>query len=472
MATAPLFAEVCEPRIHRDAQGDQITRETAKALADWEADRSSGVSTIIVLFTQQLSNEQLEFLVESPRTQDNRERRARIARTHASAAQDRVRGWLHNDPWVRDVLHRRGLCGVMSPSQVKSLPFFNCLICPGTSELVERLFEFPEVLAIARDFTISPIRPRVATTPHEQLESLATSGEPFEHRDGFTWGWHRLGLPTVQTDGHNGNGALIGIADTGVYDMHPELNGKILDFAKVQPGGTLQPAHSFDPAGHGTAMAGIIVGGRESGPAIGGAPQAKLKVVSVIDGERGLVSSLLVGLDWLCDQYRAVDVINMSVGVRRWSQSVSALGELLRNANFQRVTLVAAIGNRPGESMYPAAFPDVLSCGAIAVNGEVWDGSGKDPDLVLPGCSVYSCVPPLHPETDGLSYAWCTGSSCAAAHLSALCGLLSRARPEASPFALRQSLIRTAHGAGGKPELWGNGIPNFHRALDYLDLHL
>ena len=78
--------------------------------------------------------------------------------------------------------------------------------------------------------------------------------------EGFTWGWHRLGLSAIHVDDRKltGKGVVVGLIDTGVCENHADLKFKVKDFVIVgPPAGLVTPSHAFDRHGHGTFTAGV-----------------------------------------------------------------------------------------------------------------------------------------------------------------------------------------------------------------------
>lgn len=82
-----------------------------------------------------------------------------------------------------------------------------------------------------------------------------------------------------------GEGQIIGIADTGLDDGHPDFSGRIVG---IKTWGRLGD-HS-DPEGHGTHVAGCAVGdgSASKGDVRGAAPKAKLFFQSILDADGGL----------------------------------------------------------------------------------------------------------------------------------------------------------------------------------------
>ena len=118
--------------------------------------------------------------------------------------------------------------------------------------------------------------------------------------------------------GYTGEDVLIALIDTGVRLDHADLQGQFWD------GGAEYPNHGYDfyqhdndPSdthGHGTHVAGTIVGNGASGTQTGVAPGAKIMVLKVFHGEDNLTEPTM----WVEAMQFAVEhgaeVLNMSLG--------------------------------------------------------------------------------------------------------------------------------------------------------------
>jgi serine protease AprX len=88
--------------------------------------------------------------------------------------------------------------------------------------------------------------------------------------------------------GYEGEGELIGVADTGLDQDHPDFQGRIAGvIARGRPG---PPGNSDDTEGHGTHVAGCALGDGQgsAGEVRGAAPKAKLFFQSILDANGGL----------------------------------------------------------------------------------------------------------------------------------------------------------------------------------------
>jgi subtilisin family serine protease len=84
---------------------------------------------------------------------------------------------------------------------------------------------------------------------------------------------------------YQGEGQIIAVADTGLDDTHPDFNGRVVGLVALG-----RPGNPSDPNGHGTHVAGSVLGdGAASARDFRGvAPKAKLYFQSLMDSQDGL----------------------------------------------------------------------------------------------------------------------------------------------------------------------------------------
>jgi PKD repeat protein len=165
----------------------------------------------------------------------------------------------------------------------------------------------------------------------------------------------------------------------------------------------------------------------------------------------GTWSDVAAGVIWATN--RGARVINMSLGLPRGSRSIA---DAVSYAESHNVVVVAAAGNENSSAPdYPAAYPGVLSVGAVdetstrysIVNGNVgsekW-GSNYGPWLALdaPGC-VNSTWPASPTQPSG-GYTYFCGSSAAAPFVAGLAGLALSYVPSASAVEVANAIESTA----------------------------
>ena len=203
------------------------------------------------------------------------------------------------------------------------------------------------MIAVQRDIPLTRLSDRYSLRPADPKG---------RHQNGATWGWDRLGLPEFQRKtGLTGAGVVIGQVDSGVLEEHSDLKFKVKDFAIAGPPvGLITPSHAFDRDGHGTFVAGILVGAKKSGVSLGGAPGAELKAVAHIF-PNDWWSNLMAAAEWLSDRYRSSSVVNVSMGTCTLQPEEALLAErLFRQMSHHRTLFVAAVGNDPRGQPYPA----------------------------------------------------------------------------------------------------------------------
>lgn len=177
--------------------------------------------------------------------------------------------------------------------------------------------------------------------------------------------------PGTHTLPQEGDGQLIGIADTGIDDAHPAFAGKI---AGVVARG--RPGNWSDPEGHGTHVAACALGndpGTAPGslPFKGIAPKARLFMQSLL-GPAGKLSGLPIGLGNLFGEaYRnGVRVHNNSWGSKTDSAYTFTAQEVDEFVDSHRdMLIVFAAGNEGTAASCVHAKPgtvDWLSIGSPA----------------------------------------------------------------------------------------------------------
>jgi len=238
-----------------------------------------------------------------------------------------------------------------------------------------------------------------------------------------------------------GLGVVLAIVDTGIDTAHPDLERA----AWTRSDWVGDGAGSAQP--HGTQVAGLIAAQTDNGIGIAGiAPRATLLAARACRSREGDAAGLcssagLVGaIDWALAQ--GVRVINLSLAGPR----DPLLLRLLRQALARRVVVVAAGGNRGPDAppLYPAAEPGVIAVGAVDANGRAYAQGASGPHIVVvaPGVEVMSTWP-------GGEFRSATGTSFAAAQVSALVALLLERQPALDAAGVRRAIEAAAQPGTG-----------------------
>jgi hypothetical protein len=181
-----------------------------------------------------------------------------------------------------------------------------------------------------------------------------------------------------------GKGVLVAILDTGVGE-HPTLAGSIRRADEVAAHGDLALLN-----GHGTAVASLIAG---SNPlAAGVAPGASLLSVRITNAA-GVSDSFSLATGIITAVDAGAKVVNISMGS---SGDASIVLDAVRYAQQRGVVIVASAGNdAAGQPTYPAAYPGVISVGAVDARGEhlAFSNTGASLALAAPGYEVNAAWP-------------------------------------------------------------------------------
>lgn len=281
--------------------------------------------------------------------------------------------------------------------------------------------------------------PIFAPVPVSRDDEAGAAQAPFG-RGALAW----LGLPD---DAPTGEGVTIAVLDTALSD-HEVLENAEVDRLSVDE----QLAMDGEYAGHGNAVAGLLVG---DGELLGMVPDARLLGIQVLNGEgAGTAFSLAMGIVEAVE--RGADIINMSLGTYTDSP---VLREAVAYALEAGVLLVGAAGNdQAAQPLYPARYDGVLSVTAVdAAEDHVSFANTGEIDLAAPGYGVVSAW------DEGLVYL--NGTSIAASLVTGALAVMMSGDREAS--AAREEILAYSDDVGrpGEDDQFGQGILNMERAL-------
>ena len=316
-----------------------------------------------------------------------------------------------------------------------------------------------------------------------------------------TWGIERIGALSAWgaygTRGKAGFGKgpiKVAVLDTGVDSNHPELHGKIKDWAEFDENGAPVGSGPHDSDKHGTHVCGTIAGCHPNAPTakypfIGVAPEIELMAGLVLKGGRGTDYQIIAGIDWAIEN--GAEVINMSLGGVSWERDVSDVyTRSILNANRSGIPVVTSVGNSGAQtSASPGNDCLAFAVGATDYSDRPGGFSGgrtqiirasrfidakalplvySKPEVSAPGVAVCSCVP-------GNKYETLNGTSMAAPHVSGAMALLLaatqiRSVPVNRRALLLQDLIASSVeelGEAGHDHRFGLGRINVLRAIAF-----
>ena len=287
-----------------------------------------------------------------------------------------------------------------------------------------------------------------------------------------------IGADVMWSRGYTGKGVGVALIDTGVVPVKGlnsgnVVNGPDLSFESQSPG-----LRYYDTFGHGTHMAGIIVG-RDPASLLGldrfqgVAPDAKLTSLKVAANDGAVdVSQVIAAVDWVVkhrndDARNPIRVLNLSYGTDGIQDyRTDPLTHAVENAWRAGIVVVVSAGNEgfaPGKLNDPAYDPFVLTVGAADTKGTSLTLDDTVPafssrgdasrrvDVTAPGRSIASLRDPgsyidsAHPAARvGDRFFKGSGTSQAAAVVSGAVALLLQQRPNLAPDQVKSILKSTA----------------------------
>jgi subtilisin family serine protease len=243
----------------------------------------------------------------------------------------------------------------------------------------------------------------------------------------------------------------VAVLDTGLDMDHAEFRGQYgagYDFVN-------RDSDPADDHGHGTHVAGVIGAATDNGAGVAAVGWGSVVLpVKVLDARgAGTHATIAEGIVWAADH--DARVINLSLGGMIGTETLHAA---VRYAHERGALLVAAAGNRMSNApFYPAAYPEALAVAATTDTDARWILSNFGPwlSLAAPGYDIWS--------TDWSAgygpYSSRSGTSMAAAHVSAVAALVTAVNPSLTSDDIRTLLEQTAvdAGVGDFDDQVGNG---------------
>nr|ACZ28128.1 serine proteinase [Beauveria bassiana] len=206
---------------------------------------------------------------------------------------------------------------------------------------------------------------------------------------GAPWGLGRIshrarGATTYDYDSSAGAGTCVYVIDTGVYDSHPDFEGRAKQIKSFVSG-------TSDGHGHGTHCAGTI-----GSKTYGVAKKASIFGVKVLeDSGSGSLSGVIAGMDFVATDRKSRPcskgtVASMSLGGGHSATVNQAAARLQASGVF--VAVAAGNDNRDAAQTSPASEPSVCTVGATDSSDRhsSFSNFGKAVDIFAPGTGILS----------------------------------------------------------------------------------
>jgi thermitase len=260
---------------------------------------------------------------------------------------------------------------------------------------------------------------------------------------------------------------VIAVVDTGIDLKHPDLKNKLVEGYNVITQGKTPP---MDDNGHGTHASGIAAAESNNKIGIAGvAPKCKLMPIKALDAKgSGDIFNVALGLIWAVDH--GARVLNLSLG----GPKNETLKRAVDYALAKNVVVVTAMGNDGKNSKaYPAAFPGVISVGAVDFDKQKADFSnfGDWISVAAPGVQIMSTMPTYKTTMTEFEkeegYDYLDGTSMACPIVAGIAALVLSRNPGYTPAEVKERIQSTATDVGkkGYDNEYGYGVVNAAKAI-------
>jgi len=355
---------------------------------------------------------------------------------------------------------------------IKRLWLINSMAFTAKAAAIDKLRDRVEIAGVGLDYTI------------HLPETLYTSGSPAE------WNINIIDAPELWNLGFTGEGIVVASMDTGVDLDHPDVNSQWRggENSWYDPHG--EHNSPYDNDGHGTQTMGIMVGGDAGSTAIGVAPDANWIAVKIFDDSGDAqFSDIHLGFQWLLDPDGdpntgdSPNIVNNSWEIQgHVDECVLEFHDDVTTLRTVGIAVIFAAGNEgpaSSTSVSPANYDNSFAVGSINSSNSVTLSSSRGPSPCSAELFPTVVAPGANIKTSDLtfggvfpnSYAYVSGTSFAAPHVSGGMALLMEAFPTLSPVEVEDALILSAEDLGpvGADYDYGYGLINLTAAYEQLE---
>lgn len=262
------------------------------------------------------------------------------------------------------------------------------LILPVTEEEFKAKASKVEVNVDGSFFSCAPKTPAPTPTP-EPTPTPAPTPQPLPtDPNKYSWGIRYTHVEEAHSIAQ-GAGLTVCVLDTGVFDQHPDLKGRIVrKLSTVGDDGT-------DRFGHGTHVIGTIAGPKKIGASV-----ANIISIKVLDDTGSGSTQQIISGAQTCANLGA-NIVSMSLG----SDSGSTMfKQMVESLSSKGIWVIMAGGNNGSARFgYPAAYAAnvpkaiavvaTMATGGKAIFSQYQPGFPIDNVKGAPGTAILSTVP-------------------------------------------------------------------------------
>lgn len=277
------------------------------------------------------------------------------------------------------------------------------------------------------------------------------------------WNIAAINAPQLWNFGYSGQGTVVGVLDTGVDPLHPDLSGRYHGGVSWYDPYGQHVAKPYDASGHGTSVTSLIVGGNADGTDIGVAPGAQWMAARVFnDAGAGYTSNIHKAFQWMLSPDGNPATTNFpNVVNASWDMSPSAgicnreFAPDIQALRASEVAVVFAAGNDgpvSNTSNSPANNPGAFPIGSVDSTRAVASFSSRGPSACDRSIFPALAAPGVNIKAADLtfggiflnSYANVSGTTPATAHASGAILVLQGAFPTAKVADIESALKTSA----------------------------
>ncbi|MEZ5358900.1 MAG: S8 family serine peptidase [Candidatus Zixiibacteriota bacterium] len=356
-----------------------------------------------------------------------------------------------------------------------------------TIEQIDEINQLPFVAKIRPVAAFSKERVTESQTPPEPVYIPTDKDASFLNYGTSLGQLQQINVPVVHDKGHNGEGVIVAMLDTGYRKDHEAFasaftDGRVLaewDFV-FDDGNTQNELEDVsDQHRHGT-LTWSTLGGAKSGEIYGPAYGASFILAKTEDVRSETPveeDNWAAAVEW-ADSIGA-DVISSSLGYSDWytysdfdgeTATITIAANLAADLGIVVVTSMGNEGPSSGTLTAPSDAFESISVGAVSSTrtiasfssrGPSFDGRTK-PEVVAQGVSTYCASP-----TTTTSYTFANGTSLSCPLAGGCAAVILGMRPEFTPALVRRAMIETADQASSPDNNYGWGLIDLDAALHW-----